>query len=382
MQYYIWHADQSGLLLLDALRRAAERGVRVRLLVDDHGTVGIDPLLSAIDAHPNAEVRLYNPFVHRGSRTVGFVTDFTRLNHRMHNKSFTADSRASVLGGRNIGNAYFSVGSDVAFEDLDVLVVGTVVRDVASAFDLYWNSPSAYPLARIVGPPAPTAGADMAAAFAAARADPDSISYAEAVRDTPLVRELDERRLAVEWTRARLLRDDPAKTLDAEVRRETLLFPELVREIGRPTTSLDLVSPYFVPGDGGAETLSALARSGVQVRILTNSLAASDSKAVHAGYAKHRVALLRAGVRLYELKPLVDPKARAKSSALPRQFARGAARQDLRCRPAADLRRVLQLRPALGAAQHRDGRGDRQPRARGPARGHCSTTTWRRSPTR
>jgi putative cardiolipin synthase len=316
VQYYIWHDDESGVMLLHALWRAAGRGVRVRLLVDDLGSAGIDSLLSAFDAHPNAEVRLYNPFVQRGSRALGFVTDFARLNRRMHNKSFTADSRLSVLGGRNIGNEYFDVAGAVAFEDLDVLAVGAVVRDVADAFDLYWNSPSAYPLAIIVGPPSPAAAADLAAAFAATRADPDSIAYAEAVRATPLVQELDERRLTVEWTRARLVRDDPAKTLDAEMRRETLLFPVLVRDMGRPSNSLDLVSPYFVPGDGGAEALADLARAGVKVRILTNSLSASDSKVVHAGYAKHRAALLRAGVRLYEMKPLVAPKSRAKGTSL------------------------------------------------------------------
>lgn len=337
VQYYIWHDDESGVMLLDALWRAAERGVRVRLLVDDLGSAGMDPLLSAFDAHPSAEVRLYNPFVQRGSRALGFVADFARLNRRMHNKSFTADSRVSALGGRNIGNEYFDVAGAVAFEDLDVLAVGAVVRDVADAFDLYWNSPSAYPLAIIVGPPSPGAAADLAAAFADARADPDSISYAESVRATPLLRELDEGRIAVEWTRARLLRDDPAKTLDAEVRRETLLFPSLVRDMGRPTASLDLVSPYFVPGDGGAEALAALARAGVQVRILTNSLSASDSKVVHAGYAKHRAALLRAGVRLYEMKPMVAPESRAKGSTLG-----GSARASLHAKTfGVDRRRIF-----------------------------------------
>jgi len=303
VQYYIWHGDQVGYLLFEALWQAAERGVRVRLLLDDINTGGLDTTIAALDAHPDIEVRLYNPVVYRNARALNFLADFARVNRRMHNKSFTADNHVSIVGGRNIGNEYFGAGSGVGFADLDVIAVGPAVRAVSKEFDLYWNSPSAYPAASFVGAPGPDAADHLRARIAATHADPESVAYIEAVRATRLVRDLLNRQLAFEWATAQLVHDDPAKTLDTTARTDVLLFPELVRTMGRPETTLDLISPYFVPGAGGTANLEALARSGVKVRILTNSLAASDVSAVHAGYAKRRHQLLRAGVRLFELKP-------------------------------------------------------------------------------
>jgi len=318
-QYFIWHGDQVGYLLFDALWQAAERGVRVRLLLDDYNTGGLDPTIAVLDAHPNIEVRLYNPVVQREARALNFLTDFTRVNRRMHNKSFTADNQVSIVGGRNIANEYFGAGSGVGFADLDVIAVGPAVRDVSKEFDLYWNSPSAYPAAGFVGAPGPDGAANLKTTFTATRADPESVPYLEAVRATPLVRDLLNRQLAIEWTTAQLVHDDPAKTLDTTGRTDVLLFPELVQTIGRPQKTLDLVSPYFVPGAEGTAALETLAKQGVKVRILTNSLAASDEKSVHSGYAKRRQDLLRAGVQLYELKPTAakesqENKARAGAS--------------------------------------------------------------------
>ena len=312
VQYYIWHGDVVGYLLFEALWEAAERGVRVRLLLDDMNTGGLDPTIAALDAHPGIEVRLYNPFLQRDARALAFLTDFTRVNRRMHNKSFTADNQASVVGGRNIGNEYFGAGSGVIFADLDVLAVGAAVPAVSKAFDLYWNSPSAYPAAPFVGTPG-DAGAALKAKFAATRADPEARAYVDAVRTTGVVRDLLAGRIAFEWTTATVRSDDPAKTLAAEAGNDVLLFPELVRAMGRPERSLDLISPYFVPGEEGTAALVALASRGVKVRILTNSLASSDEGVVHAGYAKRRLDLLRAGVALYELKPTATEVARAKA---------------------------------------------------------------------
>jgi putative cardiolipin synthase len=346
VQYYIWHGDAAGVLLFEALWRSAERGVRVRLLLDDNNTSGLDPTLAALDAHPNIEVRLYNPFVQRSGRLLSYLTDFQRLNRRMHNKSFTADNRVTIVGGRNIGGEYFGMGSAMVFADLDVLAVGASVGEVSDQFDRYWNSPSAYPAASFVGTAAPDAVEYLEARFAAARAAPEAAGYLEALRTTPLVRDLLDKGLSFEWVTARLLADNPAKTLDPVDRADHLLFPALVQAMGQPTNTLDLVSPYLVPGEQGTESLAALARSGVTVRILTNSLAASDVAAVHAGYTRRRVDLLRAGVR----------QERRRFG-----FLVGPAREDLRRRPLPHLRRLVQLRPALGAAEHRDGPGDRQP---------------------
>jgi putative cardiolipin synthase len=303
VQYYIWHGDQVGYLLFEALWNAAERGVRVRLLLDDANTTGLDPTLAVLDAHPNIEVRLYNPFASRGSRALGFLSDFGRLNRRMHNKSFTADNQMSVVGGRNVANEYYGAGDGVEFADLDVLAVGPAVAEVSKQFDVYWNSASAYPAAALVGPPAADGVAVLQAKFASTRADPLSVEYLEALRGSPLAAQLRERHVPFEWATAHVVYDDPAKTLDPEAPNDELLFPELIKRLGRPEQSFDIVSPYFVPGDAGTQALVDLARRGVKVRILTNSLAASDVGAVHAGYEKRRRDLLEAGIALYELKP-------------------------------------------------------------------------------
>jgi putative cardiolipin synthase len=309
-QYYIWHGDQTGTLLFEALWRAAERGVRVRLLLDDLNTGGLDPTIAALDAHPNIEVRLYNPLLQRGARMLNFLTDFARVNRRMHNKSFTVDNQVSVVGGRNIANEYFGAGSGVVFADLDVIAVGAAVHEVSKEFDLYWNSPSAYPAASFVGPPGPDGAAHLEARFAATRADPESVAFLEAARTTSLVRDLLGRQLALEWTLARAVYDDPAKTLDTTARTDVLLFPELVRTIARAEQSFDLISPYFVPGEDGTAALAMQAGKGVKVRILTNSLASSEANIVHSGYAKRRLDLLRAGVQLYEIKTTAAREAR------------------------------------------------------------------------
>jgi len=303
VQYYIWHADETGYLLFEALWEAAERGVRVRLLLDDNNTAGLDATLAALDAHPNLEVRLYNPLFKRHLRALNYLTDFTRLNRRMHNKSFTADNLATIVGGRNVGNEYFAKGSGVGFRDLDVIAVGPVVGDVSAAFERYWRSPSAYRAASLLSGPRPDAAAALKARLEEVRTNPDSKAYLDSLRETTLVRALLDGELPFEWTTAQLLCDDPAKTLDTTGRTDTLLLSALLRAIGPSEHSFDLVSPYLVPGEEGTAALAALAGRGVKVRILTNSLAATDVAAVHAGYAKRRPDLLRAGVRLYELKP-------------------------------------------------------------------------------
>ena len=310
-QYYIWHADETGIILFEALVDAARRGVRVRILLDDQNTKGVDDLISGVAAEPNVEFRLYNPFAQRRARFTGYFGDFERLNRRMHNKAFIADNQVAVVGGRNIGNEYFGAGDEVPFMDLDVIALGAAVPDISREFDTYWNSASAYPAVHLLGPPAPDARARLDERFTATRANAEARAYVEAVRVTPLVASLLERQLPLEWGDARLVADDPAKTLDRESRRDLLLLAELGTGI-RPTRSLDMISPYFVPGEKGTEMLEQFARSGVRVRVLTNSLSATDVAVVHAGYAKRRCRLARAGVMLYELKATGALKQRTK----------------------------------------------------------------------
>ena len=302
VQYYIWHADTTGFLLLEELWNAAERGVRVRLLVDDNGIAGLDPILRAFDSHPNVEVRLYNPYPTRGFKVVDYLSDFGRLNRRMHNKSFTADTQATIVGGRNVGDEYFAAGEGTFFIDMDALAVGPIAGDVGAAFDLYWNSVSAYPIDRIVKKADSNGVEAMKAKFAGVRSSPEAIEYMQAVRETPLVEAMAAHEVPFEWGTIELVCDQPKKTL-GEASESELLITDLRRAAGAPKTSLDIVSPYFVPREKGTKALSALPARGVNLRIVTNSLVATDVGAVHAGYAKSRKALLRSGALLYELRP-------------------------------------------------------------------------------
>ncbi len=302
IQYYIWQGDITGYLLFEAVWQAAERGVHVRLLLDDNNTTGLDATLAALDAHASIEVRLYNPLFHRRMRWINYVTDFKRINRRMHNKSFTVDNQVTVVGGRNIGDDYFSAGHGIAFDDLDVLAVGPIVGDVAKAFDLYWNSASAFPVAQVLGDVAPEALAQLKEKFAAMHAEPESAEYLESLRQMPIVTALCNGDLSMQWADARLVYDNPAKTLDSKTDKDALVLTQLLVTAGSPVAGFDLVSPYFVPMAHGTEALTALAARGVKVRVLTNALESTDVGAVHAGYSKRRKELLRAGIQLYELK--------------------------------------------------------------------------------
>jgi len=305
LQYFIWHDDTTGQLLSEAVWQAAERGVRVRILLDDANTRGLDATIAALDAHPNIEVRLFNPFANRGFRWGEAIADFSRINRRMHNKSFVADNQAAIVGGRNIGDEYFDAGASIGFADLDVLAVGPTVREVAGRFDRYWNSESAYPAASLIAPAAPDALA-LRDAWATSRQGPNTGGYLQALRETELMRQLLERELEFEWVSAQVLSDDPGKVLQSPDSRELHMLPDLQNALGRPIRELDLISPYFVPGREGTKALLALAGRGVQVRVLTNALAATDVKLVHAGYSRYREELVRGGARVYELKPGAD----------------------------------------------------------------------------
>lgn len=311
IQYYIWRSDSSGVLLFDALRRAADRGVRVRLLLDDNNTAGLDPLLAALDAHPNIEVRLFNPYVHRQQRLLGLLTDFGRLNRRMHNKSFTADNQVSIVGGRNIGDEYFDASPGVSFLDLDVMTLGPVVQEISRDFDRYWASASSYPLASLLADEATVVPADIAAQAARIRQAPATQAYAQALHASPVVQTLLDDNSPTLWAPARLVSDEPSKGLNG-ARREDMLLPRLVAIVGQPRKELLLVTPYFVPTAAGMRGLASLVASGTQVSILTNALEATDVAVVHAGYAKWRVRLLQAGIHLYEMKRTAPTPARTR----------------------------------------------------------------------
>ncbi|HZE12493.1 MAG TPA: phospholipase D family protein [Chthoniobacterales bacterium] len=303
VQYYIWRSDMTSTLLTRALCDAADRGVRVRLLLDDNNTFGLDEILAALDSHPNIEVRLFNPFVIRTPR-VGYLTDFFRANRRMHNKSFTADNQATIIGGRNVGDEYFGAAEEgLLFVDLDVLAIGPVVTDVSHDFDRYWESASSYPAARIL-PAVNSVEIDkVKAAASRVEQDPSAITYMTALRDTPFVRHLANRTLEMDWAVTHMISDDPAKGL-GQASAEKLFPRRLKGVIGEPASHVEMVMAYFVPTAAGVNSLVSMAKRGVKIRIVTNSLEATDGPYVYAGYAKRRKALLEAGIELYELRRL------------------------------------------------------------------------------
>ena len=300
VQYYIWRNDITGTLLSQALLDAAARGVRVRLLLDDNNTSGLDTVLTALASHPNIEVRLFNPFVIRKPR-LGFLTDFSRANRRMHNKSFTADNQATIIGGRNVGDEYFGATEGVLFVDLDVLAIGPIVREVSDDFDRYWKSDSAYPAERVLPKATSRQIAEVSTAAKRIQAAPKAATYITALRECPFIQQLMNRSLEFEWAPTRMISDDPAKGLGRAS--PDKLFPRKLQEVvGKPQNSLDLVSAYFVPAHAGLKSFLSMAKRGVKVAIVTNALEATDVPAVHAGYAKRRRELLEAGIHLYELR--------------------------------------------------------------------------------
>ncbi|WP_427912754.1 phospholipase D-like domain-containing protein [Ramlibacter sp. MMS24-I3-19] len=303
VQYYIWRPDTSGSLMAHALREAAERGVRVRVLLDDANTSGLDEDIAAIAVHPNIQVRLFNPFANRSWRAGDLVGDFGRVNRRMHNKSFTADNRVTVVGGRNIGDEYLGAESRVAFSDLDLMVIGPVVDEVSAAFDAYWNSASAYPVGSLLPAPSAAALAEIEDKWARRRSDRMAADYLEAARKLSLVQRMRSGTLPLAWGPARVLSDDPAKVLGTSGGSDAGIQGDLRTAFGMPQRELLLVSPYFVPGQGGSALLAELAARGIRVTVLTNSLAATDVPATYAGYLRYRDLLLRAGVHVHELKP-------------------------------------------------------------------------------
>jgi len=308
LQYYSVADDSTATLLLDGVLRAAQRGVRVRLLVDDLNVGDREAHLSVLAAHPNVEVRLFNPFSQRGSfglvQVLELLGDGERLNRRMHNKLWIADGAVAVMGGRNLGNAYFNASQERDFADLDVLAAGPVVAEVSRSFDQYWNSREAVPIAAVAGPAPPLADLRQAWAETAAQAGHfREGAYVRSLRRTAFGGLVRSGQLPLVVAPAEALFDVPANSLAGSPETTSAIFPVLRKDVEQARHDVILVSPYLVPGATGVEVLCGLARRGVRVRILTNSLASTDVPVVHAGYARYRPQMLACGVVLYELRP-------------------------------------------------------------------------------
>jgi putative cardiolipin synthase len=310
--------DLTGSYFVHELVLAADRGVRVRMLLDDMDARSETAMLAALDSHPGIEVRMFNPFASRSGalRLVAeATTSFERINRRMHNKSWIADNRIAIVGGRNIGDEYFGASEEVNFVDLDFAMIGPIVRDAAAAFDAYWNSPSAYPMETLE--PA-DAGADalnrLREELGSRTSRAQGSRYAQALRSDDAIRRMAEGDWPMHWSAAyRFVADDPLKvTMKKRDAQRTHVGASLVALLAAAQGRMSIISPYFVPGEEVTARLGSAAGSGKEVRILTNSLAANDVAAVHGGYSRHRRELLEGGVQIWELKP--QPGAAANSS--------------------------------------------------------------------
>jgi putative cardiolipin synthase len=320
LQYYILHGDTTSQILLARVLRAAERGVRVRVLVDDLDAVGKDEELATLAAFSNVEVRLFNPFESRGAfgllHLLELALDPRRLNRRMHNKLWIADNALAVVGGRNLGDEYFDASGEVNFADLDLLAAGPLVPEVSRSFDAYWTSDWAVPIWAFVGK---RPGAAQREAFAAAlQAQLEGFRetpYAGAVRDSGIVARLRAGELPLAIAPARAFYDPPSKVAGEVPEGPTPpIFAAYIRPVlDGAKDELILISPYFIPSERGIELMRTARQRGVRVRILTNSLASSEAVPIaFAGYARLRQRLLEIGVELHEMRPESYVAARAK----------------------------------------------------------------------
>ena len=312
LQYYHFEQDETGRWLLRALRDAAQRGVRVRLLVDDWYTTGQDELLQAFAAHPNVEVRIFNPFVvqrqaGKATRFVSAVGDWKRVNHRMHNKLFIADGAMAVFGGRNIANEYFLRSAAENFIDVDAFVVGFIVPPLQALFDRYWNSAAVVPLAAVAPTQAdPTALRQLfeEATGPATTPPPPPLPPNDLLGYGPLREDLDDGRLGLIWAYGWVFADHPDKPFEGEAGgelMETSVTYNVFEALGKAQRELVITSPYLVPGPDGMRMLNALAKRQVRLVAMTNSLGATDEPVVHLGYRRYREQLLDLGVDLYEI---------------------------------------------------------------------------------
>jgi len=305
-QYYIWNSDVSGRYLARRLLLAAERGVHVRLLLDDINVAGRDAVIAALDAHRNIEIRIYNPFAARAGlgKWLGFIADFQRLNRRMHNKTFVVDGAFGIVGGRNIGDEYFDVHPQVNFRDRDVLAAGPIVRDMSANFDAYWNSPSSYPIDLLA--PDAVNGQDLNAQFeqtVAAASDTTGLIHVPP-QDPATARVRATQTLAeLTWAEAELVFDPPAEDMHDGADHPKASAQALRKLVVQSKSEILIESAYFILGDDQLDALAQIRARGVRVAALTNSLASNDLTTNHAGYARRRPAMLAKGLELYELRP-------------------------------------------------------------------------------
>lgn len=325
LQYYIFRADTSGSLIAQALLRAADRGLRIRVLVDDGESIEGDERLFALAAHPSVQIRVFNPFDYRGHyralRALDFILHKKRLDHRMHNKLIVADNALALIGGRNVGDQYFQISPDSQFGDDDVAVIGPMVQKLSAAYDEFWNNPLAIPIGGLDPKHASPAAL---AVFRATQPVREQTAF-----DTDLGKRLDageplggilSGHTALALATAQLVYDSPDKSRVVDgIIPGKLIYTAVQARVERVTKDLQIITPYFVPSPTQLDLLKNAHARGARVRVLTNSLEAAPDVIAHAGYSRFRPALLDAGVELFEIRARVD---RSKGTGQPIKLSR------------------------------------------------------------
>ena len=305
-QYFLIHDDLVGNVFINALLRAADRGVRVRFLVDDIQTEGYDAGFAALDSHENFELRIFNPFAHRKARALD-VTRLSRVTRRMHNKSMTVDNQITLIGGRNIADEYFGARTDVDFGDLDVLAIGSIVPKVSTMFDSYWNHPAALPMPALASVPedADEKLESLSGKVARSLEEVEASKYADVVRGK-ILDYVQTDASGFTWAEYDLVYDSPDKTNPDASKDADSIVVEMRASIGDVQEELFIVTPYFVLRKDNIQGFQELVDRNVDITVLTNSLASNNHTVSHSGYMPVRKPLLKMGVNLLELRASVS----------------------------------------------------------------------------
>ncbi|WP_374667386.1 phosphatidylserine/phosphatidylglycerophosphate/cardiolipin synthase family protein [Acinetobacter sp.] len=300
LQYYIWDNDKIGSMALHSIIQAADRGVKVRLLIDDNNSKKMEGIYLALDQHANIEVRLYNPYRFRHYRAMDMLLNLKRINRRMHNKSFIADNQIALIGGRNMSNQYYNLSDNYQFSDVDVMLVGSASDEIIHSFDEYWNDDYAFPVKQLVNPRHYTLRFEgLKQQLEDFNQEITVQNYLDLANRSHAFENWLNNQIQFDWVKAEVVKDSPSK-IKAKAKKEEHLNFQLLNHLSKPEQSVDIVSAYFVPEKKGAQKLNELSASGVQVRVLTNSFKANDVPLVHAFYQKYRQDLLEHDVQLYE----------------------------------------------------------------------------------
>ncbi|MFP6806812.1 MAG: phospholipase D family protein [Pseudomonadales bacterium] len=301
LQYFLMKNDTAGAVMTKAMLDAANRGVRVRLLLDDVFTTAPDRTFLLMHQHPNIDVRIFNPISRWGLKAINYVGHFKQANRRMHNKSFTVDNSISIVGGRNIADEYFQLKDDSVFVDFDMLIFGPVVKDISASFDNYWNHERALPIEHIAKN---KKGETLEQVMADVSERLDGI-YAEVyneANESKLLQDLIARRIPLYPADARVIVDNPDKLIN-DISREHMDLANDLREVMLSAEKeIILITPYYVPGDTGVELVRKIVKSGVKMTIITNSLASNNHVPVHGAYSRYRKAVIKAGAQIYEAR--------------------------------------------------------------------------------